>query len=289
MSRPQIDVVLAGTRGFANALLGPIAARFGTQPKVASDPLHALVECRVPGLVIVEFLGEDTLSAIKDLVLEGDGLMVVAAVPAAHAAADVPLRALGVDAVRWDGTPELVLRAVDRQLALAPPATQQAAPAVARAPARDEGMGALFDDLDPDLLAAVESLGDHDFEFAQPIDTEPVRRAAVMRVRVAVALSSAPGAGGAVDAGALSTFLADIDALLSDVNALAAGAPADVQASLEAMRNALVKEAIDFSEAVQQARPTEAIPQPARVVRGPVAADGGSRLNRGGARRNPGA
>jgi hypothetical protein len=93
----------------------------------------------------------------------------------------------------------------------------------------------------------------------QPIDTEPVRRAAVMRVRVAAALATAPAPGGDVDQGAVSAFLGDIDALLSDVNALAAGAPPDVQASLETMRNALVKEAIDFSEAVQHAAPAGAL------------------------------
>jgi hypothetical protein len=84
---------------------------------------------------------------------------------------------------------------------------------------------------------------------------------------VAVALATAPAPGGAVDQGAVSAFLADIDALLSDVNALASEAPPEVQASLEAMRNALVKEAIDFSEAVQRAAPAEALPQPAPAAR----------------------
>jgi hypothetical protein len=96
----------------------------------------------------------------------------------------------------------------------------------------------------------------------QPFDTEPVRRAAVMRVRVAAALATAPLPGAAVDAAAVSAFLAEIDALLSDVAALAAAAPAGEQASLEAVRNGLVKEAIDFSEAAQRASATEA-PGPA--------------------------
>jgi hypothetical protein len=52
------------------------------------------------------------------------------------------------------------------------------------------------------------------------------------------------------------------------VNALAAGAPPGVQASLEAMRHALVKEAIDFSEAVQAAAPSEALaPEPGERAR----------------------
>jgi hypothetical protein len=94
----------------------------------------------------------------------------------------------------------------------------------------------------------------------QPIDTEAIRRAAVMRVRVAVALATAPAPGGEVDVGAVSALLGDIDALLSDVNALAAAAPAEVQPALEQVRNALVKEAIDFSEAAHRVQPAEPIP-----------------------------
>src|SRR5512137_1089136 len=101
MVPPQIDAVVAGTRDFALALLAPLEARVGTRPRIATDPAHALVFCNGPGLVVVEYLGEDSLSSIKDLVLEGGGLRIVAAIPAAHAAAETPLRALGVDAVRW--------------------------------------------------------------------------------------------------------------------------------------------------------------------------------------------
>lgn len=104
----------------------------------------------------------------------------------------------------------------------------------------------------------------------QPIDTEPIRRAAVMRVRVAAALATAPTPGAPVDAGAVSALLADIDALLSDVNALVAGAPQELQPSLEQVRNALVKEAIDFSEAAHRAEPADA---PAAARSGSTAAD----------------
>jgi hypothetical protein len=93
----------------------------------------------------------------------------------------------------------------------------------------------------------------------QPVDTEPVRRAAVMRVRVAAALATAPQEGAeAIDPGAVSALLAEIDGLLSDVNALVAAAPAELQPSLEEVRNGLVKEAIDFSEAAHRAQPAGA-------------------------------
>jgi hypothetical protein len=98
----------------------------------------------------------------------------------------------------------------------------------------------------------------------QPIDVEPIRRAAVMRVRVAVALSTAPQGPGAAptDPAAGSALLGEIDGLLSDVNALVASAPPEVQPSLEQVRNALVKEAIDFSEAAHRAVPSGAAPEP---------------------------
>ena len=94
---------------------------------------------------------------------------------------------------------------------------------------------------------------------AVPVDPEPVRRSALMRLRVASVLSNRPAPGSAVDQAALSTMLGEIDALLSQVNALAQGAPPDVLPSVEALRNALVKEAIDFSEAAQQTAPVDTV------------------------------
>jgi hypothetical protein len=91
-----------------------------------------------------------------------------------------------------------------------------------------------------------------------PLDPEPIRRAAVTRVRVAAALATAPGGGEPVDAAAVSALLAEIDGVLSQVSDVASGAPEDLQPSLEAVRNALVGEAIDFSEAAQRASPAGA-------------------------------
>jgi hypothetical protein len=81
------------------------------------------------------------------------------------------------------------------------------------------------------------------------LDVEPIRRAAVMRVRVAAALASAPAPGSPVDASALSALLGEIDGLLASVAAILEDASEKQKPSLEAIRNALVREAIDFSEA----------------------------------------
>jgi hypothetical protein len=108
---------------------------------------------------------------------------------------------------------------------------------------------------------------------AQAVDSGPVRRAAVTRVRVALALATAPPPGGGVDTGAVSALLAEIDALLSDVNALVPGAPAALQPSLEAIRNALVKEAIDLSEVAQRLAAGDAVsPVVPTAPRAPAAA-----------------
>jgi hypothetical protein len=372
MTTPFTEAVIAGSKGFALALLAPLTERVGTRPRIASDPAQAIALCGGRGLVVVEFQGEGSLRAIQELALHGAGLRIVAAVPAVHAAAEGALRALGVDLARWDGRPDDVLGAVARQLTAAParlvvPAAAKPAapprpaaaspaaapaPAVARAavapyapPARAAAAvslsaplataprparapqpppgGGLFEDLREDdfhvevadggapvaapsvapstaawpanvpgpreaagalarglagvfdppgtPLAAIADVvnGLSELERAvlagepQPVDGAPIRRAAVMRVRVAVAL--APPAGTPVDEGAVSALLADIDALLSEVNAVTLGAPPELQPSLEAIRNALVKEAIDLSEVAQRlAGPVEAAAQPAR-------------------------
>jgi hypothetical protein len=86
----------------------------------------------------------------------------------------------------------------------------------------------------------------------QPIDTEPVRRAAALRVRVAVALAAAPPEGGEVDAAAVSALLGEVDALLSDLCTLGEDAPADLQASLGAVRDACVQAAVALSAAARR-------------------------------------
>ena len=57
----------------------------------------------------------------------------------------------------------------------------------------------------------------------RPIDVAPVRKAAVMRLRVAEALASVPPPGSRVDSAALSAVLGEIDALLAEVAPLLSG------------------------------------------------------------------
>jgi len=138
MAQPSVDAVVAGTKGFAVALLAPLTTRVGTRPRVAADAGQVLGLCGTPGaLVIIEFLGEGSLAAIQALVRDGQQLRVVAGVPAAHASAEEPLRALGVQVARWDGKVDGVLGAVDRALGAGAPgqAPAPAAPQAPRAPA----------------------------------------------------------------------------------------------------------------------------------------------------------
>ena len=90
-----------------------------------------------------------------------------------------------------------------------------------------------------------------------PFDASPVRRALAMRVRVGVAFATAPPPGSSVDAAAVARLLGEIDDLLSEVNALTETAATELATALGACRSALVKEAIDFSEAAQRYTPAE--------------------------------
>jgi hypothetical protein len=84
------------------------------------------------------------------------------------------------------------------------------------------------------------------------VDGTPIRRAAAMRVRVGFAFASAPPRGSSSDPDAVATLLGEIDELLSEVNGLAASSSLELAPALGACRNALVKEAIDFSEVAQR-------------------------------------
>jgi hypothetical protein len=316
MANQPTEAVIAGSKGFALALLAPLTERVGTRPRIAADPAQALELTGGNGLVVVEFQGDRSLDAIRRLLEGASGLAVIAAVPDGNAGATEALRLLGVDAAPWNGRPDAVLNAVSRRLGTtrpqaafeAPPAPPAASAPAAPAPA--SAVGALFDDMDlkdeppvaapagaglaaplaqpaaarGDWPATVPSAGEAADALAsgiagvfapagsplaivaevmagmspleravllgepQPIDAEPVRRAAIMRVRVAVALASAPPPGAPVDVAAVSALLGEIDALLTQVNALAASAPPELQPIVEQVRNEVVKEAIDFSE-----------------------------------------
>jgi hypothetical protein len=117
-------------------------------------------------------------------------------------------------------------------------------------------LGAVADVVD--VLTDLERAAFSDEPLA--VDVGAIRRAAVMRVRVAAALATAPAPGSTVDGGAVSALLAELDGLLSEIGTLAQSAPPELQPGLEQIRNALVKEAIDFSEAAHRASPSEPIP-----------------------------
>ncbi len=95
------------------------------------------------------------------------------------------------------------------------------------------------------------------------LDAAAVRRAAAMRVRVGVALATAPPVGASADQAAVAALLAEIDELLFEINGLAAEAQPLLAAALGRCRSVLVKEAIDFSEAAQRYARLEPEPDPA--------------------------
>jgi hypothetical protein len=92
---------------------------------------------------------------------------------------------------------------------------------------------------------------------AVPVDAGTIRHAAVLRLRVAAALATRPAPGQPVDDAAVAELLTEIDGLLGAVKALLVGASPRVREPLEAIRNALVSEAVDFSEACHQAGTAE--------------------------------
>ena len=105
------------------------------------------------------------------------------------------------------------------------------------------------------------------------VDAELIRHAAVLRLRVAAALASRPPPGTAIDGAAVAELLSEIDGVLDAVKGLLADAPPEVKVSLEAIRNALVKEAVDFSEACHEAGVSDAGAVSARpAVTRPIAA-----------------
>jgi hypothetical protein len=95
------------------------------------------------------------------------------------------------------------------------------------------------------------------------VDAELIRHAAVLRLRVAAALASRPPPGTAIDGAAVAELLSEIDGVLGAVKELLADAPPEAKVSLEAIRNALVKEAVDFSEACHEVGSVELPTTPA--------------------------
>lgn len=112
------SAVVAGSKGFVDAVQGHIKARFGTAPRVASDPVEALRACADEGgLLVLEYAGIRWLEAVKSLrgTCGDAGLSIVAAVPLAQASDVQPLQRAGVDeVVSWQGRVDPVIWAVER-------------------------------------------------------------------------------------------------------------------------------------------------------------------------------
>jgi hypothetical protein len=88
-----------------------------------------------------------------------------------------------------------------------------------------------------------------------PFDPVPVRRAVGLRWQVAAALDTLPSQGAQVDPSAVQAILGGIDEVLADLKTLSDDASPEALRALETIRHALVKEAIDLTEALQQVAP----------------------------------
>ena len=85
-----------------------------------------------------------------------------------------------------------------------------------------------------------------------PFDPVPVRRAVGLRWQVAAALDTLPSQGAKVDQAGVQAILEGVDEVLADLKTLSDGASPEALRALETIRHALVKEAIDLTEALQK-------------------------------------
>jgi len=117
-------------------------------------------------------------------------------------------------------------------------------------------------------VAGLSGLERDVFSGVASLDAELIRHAAVLRLRAAAALATRPPSGTPVDSAAIAELLSEIDGVLHQVKALLDGATPEVKPQLEAIRNALVREAVDFSEACHEIGTAELplAPAPARIT-----------------------
>ena len=92
-----------------------------------------------------------------------------------------------------------------------------------------------------------------------PFDPEPVRRAVGLRWQVAAAIDARPSLGAQVDQGAVHAILGGIDDVLAALKEQSDDAGPEALRAIETVRHALVKEAIDLTEALQQVAPPEMV------------------------------
>ncbi len=92
-----------------------------------------------------------------------------------------------------------------------------------------------------------------------PFDPAPMRRAVGLRWQVAAAIDTLPPLGTKLDQGAVQAILVGIDEVLAELKEQADDAGPEALRALETVRHALVKEAIDLTEALQQVAPAEVV------------------------------
>ncbi|HQR29467.1 MAG TPA: hypothetical protein PLL32_03590, partial [Anaeromyxobacteraceae bacterium] len=92
-----------------------------------------------------------------------------------------------------------------------------------------------------------------------PFDAAPVRRAVGLRWQVAAALASLPPSGSPVDQQAVQSILLGIDEVLAALKEQSDDAGPESLRAVESVRHALVKEAIDLTEALQGVAGAEAV------------------------------
>jgi hypothetical protein len=92
-----------------------------------------------------------------------------------------------------------------------------------------------------------------------PFDPAPVRRAVGLRWQMAAALDTLPVHGAQVDQASVQAILGGIDDVLAALKTLSDDANPEALRALEGVRHALVKEAIDLTEALSQVLPAEVV------------------------------
>ena len=92
-----------------------------------------------------------------------------------------------------------------------------------------------------------------------PFDPAPMRRAVGLRWQVAAAIDTLPPLGTKLDQGAVQAILLGIDEVLAELKEQADDAGPEALRALETVRHALVREAIDLTEALQQVAPAEVV------------------------------
>jgi hypothetical protein len=106
------------------------------------------------------------------------------------------------------------------------------------------------------VLAAVSELERTAFLGAEvPIDCAFLRSIVALRLRLDLALSSAPAAGCAVDQVVAEQLLADVDGILAQLKALGPSAPPGVMPALDPTRHAIVDGGVQLAGALSQLVP----------------------------------